>query len=163
MLCYMSNPCVLLTSDEDYRSRVCHFHHDVIRPQVGEKHPTPSGKIFFSESIPWNSIICRKIRREGEEDIFCVSVARSLVGKERTKRRRRGSRIYYTVGYYPPTHTHTPKTLWPSLGPTGRQVPLLFVLIPFPLCREVVQPSRHHDRTNGREKEKIIIIKKKHM
>ena len=107
MLCYMSNPCVLLTSDEDYRSRVCHFHHDVIRPQVGEKHPTPSGKIFFSESIPWNSIICRKIRREGEEDIFCVSVARSLVGKERTKRRRRGSRIYYTVGYYPPTHTHT--------------------------------------------------------
>ena len=148
----MSNPCVLLTSDEDYRSRVCHFHHDVIRPQVGEKHPTPSRKIFFSESIPWNSIFCRKIRQEGEEDIFCLSVARSLVGKERTK--RRGGVTYLLYGRVLSTDTHTPKTLWPSLGPTGRQVPLLFVLIPFPLCREVVQPSRHHDRTNGREKEK---------
>ena len=95
---------------------------------------------------------------EGEEDIFCLSVARSLVGKERTK--RRGGVTYLLYGRVLSTDTHTPKTLWPSLGPTGRQVPLLFVLIPFPLCREVVQPSRHHDRTNGREKEKKKIIKK---
>lgn len=87
------------------------------------------------EGIEWNT------RREGEEDI--LSLGRSLAGRDGTE----GGHVFIIRSGI--IRRHTRKTLRPSLGRAGRQVPLLFVLIPsFPLCREVVQPSRHHDRKN---------------